>query len=94
MGKLTSSGELEEWAEENEVAAEGREIVHNPDVLELISEEINRLTEDLPHYERVKEFALLSEDFTTENGMLTPTLKVKRRIVLDHYSDELDRLYQ
>ena len=43
--------------------------------------------------ERVQNFVLVLEDFTTENGMLTPTLKVKRRVVLERYGQELDGLY-
>jgi long-chain acyl-CoA synthetase len=82
------------WASENEVHLDEGEMVNNPDVLALIGKEIARLSEGLPKYEHIREFALLSEDFSIENGMLTPTLKVKRRIVLDQFNDTLQGLYQ
>jgi long-chain acyl-CoA synthetase len=84
---------VQAWAAEQGLELEDRELMNNPDVLELIGAEIGTQTEGIPHYERVREFALLGEDFTTENGMLTPTLKVKRRVVLDSYSEELENLY-
>lgn len=65
----------------------------NKQVHDLIRSEIDTLSKDIKGYERVQDFVLCLEDFTTENGMLTPTLKVKRRVVLDRYGKELDGLY-
>jgi len=42
----------------------------------------------------VRNFAILPDDFTLENGMLTPTLKLKRRIVIDRYADRINDLYE
>jgi long-chain acyl-CoA synthetase len=47
----------------------------------------------LPKYESIREFALLREDFTPENGMLTPTLKLKRSKVWDKFGDDVESLY-
>jgi long-chain acyl-CoA synthetase len=44
-------------------------------------------------YEKCKKFMFANEDFSTENGMLTPTLKLKRRVVTKHYMDQIDALY-
>ena len=85
---------VQAWAVQQGLELQDGKLVHNSDVLELIGAEIRTQTEGIPHYERIREFALLGEDFTTENGMLTPTLKVKRRVVLDRYNDELETLYQ
>ena len=41
----------------------------------------------------MQNFVLVLEDFTTDNGMLTPTLKLKRRVVLERYGQDLDALY-
>ena len=49
--------------------------------------------ESFSNYERVKEFAVLPRIFTIEDGELTPTLKVIRKIVLDHFSDSVDTIY-
>jgi long-chain acyl-CoA synthetase len=65
----------------------------NQQVRDLIRSEIETLSKDIKGYERVQDFVLVIEDFTTENGMLTPTLKVKRRVVLERYGKELDALY-
>ena len=45
-------------------------------------------------YERIRNFALISEDFTQENGMLTPKLSVKRRNVMQKWGGELEKLYK
>ena len=43
--------------------------------------------------EKVKKFKLINEEFTIENAMLTPTLKLKRKKILDKYKDDLEKLY-
>ena len=48
---------------------------------------------DLASYETPKKFLLLEDDFTIESGELTPTLKVKRRVVEKRYADQIERLY-
>ena len=43
--------------------------------------------------EKVKKFKLIKEEFTIENGMLTPTLKLKRKNILERYEEDLEKLY-
>lgn len=81
------------WAAAKGLHVTGDELVNHPDVLALIGEEIDRQTSGIARYERIREFTLLSEDFTTENGMLTPTLKLKRPVVLDRFKDDVEQLY-
>jgi long-chain acyl-CoA synthetase len=69
------------------------ELAADPWVHALIGEEIQRLTAHLAQYETIKRFALLGEDFTFENGELTHTLKLKRRILEERYHDTIERLY-
>ncbi len=69
------------------------ELAADPWVHALIGEEIQRLTTHLAQYETIKRFALLGEDFTFENGELTHTLKLKRRILEERYHDTIERLY-
>ena len=52
-----------------------------------------RLAKDLSRYERVKKIALLEEELTVEGGELTPTLKIKRRIVNEKYSEVIEQIY-
>jgi long-chain acyl-CoA synthetase len=73
--------------------ASDAEMVESPWVRELIQGEVNRLTSHLAQYETIKRFALLPEDFTFDNGSLTFTLKLKRRIVEEKMHDVIERLY-
>jgi len=54
---------------------------------------IKNLNESLSLVEKVKKFKLIEEEFTIENGMLTPTLKLKRKKILENYKEELEKLY-
>ena len=68
-------------------------IVEHPDVIALISREVNKAMESFSKYERVKKFTLLPRLLTLEKGELTPTLKVVRRIVLSNFDEHVDRMY-
>src|SRR5260370_28007316 len=65
----------------------------HPSVRSLIEAEVKRLTAHLAQWETIKRFALLPEDFTFDNGSLTFTLKLKRRVVEQKYRDVIDNLY-
>jgi long-chain acyl-CoA synthetase len=80
-------------AEEGRKIASSAEMAMDPWVHALIESEVQRLTAHLAQYESVKRFALVPEDFTFDNGSLTFTLKLKRRIVEQHYSKIIDGLY-
>lgn len=71
-----------------------QDIVMREDVRELITKEIDSLQKELASYERVRRFGLLAEAFSVENGMMTPTLKVKRKEVETRYSELIDSLYK
>jgi long-chain acyl-CoA synthetase len=80
-------------AEEGIKFASNTEMAAHPWVQALIESEVQRLTPHLAQYESIKRFALLPEDFTFDNGSLTFTLKLKRRIVEQHYRKVIDELY-
>jgi long-chain acyl-CoA synthetase len=69
------------------------EFCRNPRVIDLMQRQVDSVTEDLSRFERVKRVALLERELTVEGGELTPTLKVKRRIVDEKYKEIIDRLY-
>ena len=69
------------------------EMAAHPWVHALIEGEVKRLTANLAQYESVKRFALLPEDFTFDNGALTFTLKLKRRVVEEQLHDVIEQLY-
>ncbi|MCA9514791.1 MAG: long-chain fatty acid--CoA ligase [Myxococcales bacterium] len=85
---------LKGWAKSNGVSAASDEaLVASPKVRELILAEIEKFATDFKGYEKPTKFVLTAEDFTTDNGMLTPSLKVKRREVMARYGEQIDRLY-
>lgn len=69
------------------------DLLSNPVVYERVAARIDELTQDLASYEKIKYFILLENDFTQASGELTPTLKVKREVVLSRHRQELDALY-
>jgi long-chain acyl-CoA synthetase len=68
-------------------------MILHPAVRALIDGEVKRLTANLAQYESIKRVALLPEDFTFDNGSLTFTLKLKRRVVEEQYRDVIESLY-
>jgi long-chain acyl-CoA synthetase len=73
-----------EW---DEVHASGR------DAQELVQELVEAVNRDRVRVEQIKRFAILPRDFTQEHGELTPTLKLRRRVVHDHFAEEIEHLY-
>jgi long-chain acyl-CoA synthetase len=69
------------------------EFCRHPRVIDLLQRQVDSLTADLSRFERVKKIALLERELTVEGGELTPTLKVKRRVIDEKYRDVIDRLY-
>jgi long-chain acyl-CoA synthetase len=62
-------------------------------VFDLLKGEVTRLTRELADYEKVKRIALLADEFTIDGGELTPTLKIRRRVVEQKYSSLIESLY-
>src|SRR6266436_2846734 len=73
--------------------ASNTKLAAHPWVHALIDSEVKRLSVHLAQYETIKRFALLPEDFTFDNGSLTFTLKLKRRVVEQNYREVIDKLY-
>jgi long-chain acyl-CoA synthetase len=66
----------------------------HPRILDLLQRQVDSLTAGLSRFERVKRIALLERELTVEGGELTPTLKVKRRVIAEKYKDVIDRMYE
>ena len=85
---------LESWAEENGLGDRSiDQLLEEDKVVDLIQREINRNSGPIKGYERVRSFVLSGDEFTPENGMLTPSLKIKRRAVMARYGDDIEALY-
>ncbi len=86
---------LMKWAADHGLGdLSGDALLESESVNELYRREIDRLSGSIKGYERVRDFVLEDEAFSPENGMLTPSLKVKRRAVLDRYGADIEKLYQ
>lgn len=86
---------LEEWAKANGIEyASMSELCADKRVTAMLKERIDTLQQQLAYYEQVKRFTLLPEPFTMEKGELTNTLKLKRRVVNEHYMKEIDKMYE
>ncbi len=86
---------MKKWADSNQIPFEPyAEFVKQPAVIGLIESEIERLTPHLSRFERVKKFTILPEDFSVDTGELTPSLKVKRKVVLEKFADLIDAMYR
>ena len=83
---------LVEWCEKNQVPRD--EMLEHHKVRQLFRDEIERVSSGIKGYEKPEQFALLDEEWTPENDMLTPTLKLKRRVVMEEYGDLIEALYE
>lgn len=86
---------LEEWARTRKVAfASRQELVDALPVVSLYTEIVETLNRDLAQFERLKKIILVPDIFTAENGTLTASMKLRRRIVEERYREQIDRLYE
>jgi len=86
---------LEAWAKQGGMSVVGREeLVRRPEVLAHYRRLVDEMTADLAQFEKIKKIALLTKEFTQESGELTPTLKVKRRVVEERYRPMIDAMYE
>jgi long-chain acyl-CoA synthetase len=65
----------------------------NGDVHALIQSVVDDVNSELSRFEQIKRFAILPRDFSPDEGEVTPTLKLKRRVCEEHFADEIARLY-
>ena len=70
------------------------ELCRHPRIIDLLQRQIDAVTPNLARFERIKKIALLENEFTIEGGELTPTLKVKRRVIDQKYRDVIEKLYE
>jgi long-chain acyl-CoA synthetase len=70
------------------------DLIQNPLVYAKIGSRVERINERLSNYERIKKMVLLAEEMTLEGGQLTPSLKVKRRVVNQMYASQIESMYQ
>lgn len=69
------------------------ELIHHPQVRALVERIIARRNAQLASFEQIKKFAILDGEFTVEGGLLTPTMKIKRKVAMERYADVIEAMY-
>jgi long-chain acyl-CoA synthetase len=86
---------LKQWATEKGLdTSDTQTLLANEEVRELYVAELNRAQASIKRYERVRDFVLEDDEFSPENGMLTPSLKIKRRAVMAKFGTQIDDMYE
>jgi long-chain acyl-CoA synthetase len=91
---VPSFPDLEAWAEKEGIQYSSHvDLIANDRVNKLFRERIDEALKDFDKHENITKFALLPEEMTEASGLLTPTLKVKRKQVAQAFADQIDRMY-
>ncbi len=85
---------IQAYAREQNIAFNSNEdLVNNPQIVQYLGKEVERLCANLARFEQIKAFRLMPQPFTIEAGELTPTLKIKRKVVEEKYADLIESMY-
>ncbi len=86
---------LKEWMRQKNIPfVTNEDAINNPQVLQLYKELLDSFNKFFNHVEQIKRFELLANEWTIESGELTPTLKLKRKVIMEKYRDVYNRIYQ
>lgn len=86
---------LKEYCQINQIDAKtAAEMVQHPKIKQLIQQEVERLNKNFGQVEQIKKFKLLPQEWTIDKGEMTPTLKLKRKVIIEKYSIEIENLYK
>jgi long-chain acyl-CoA synthetase len=81
------------WAKEEGLSGEWSALARHPKVRDRVAADVDDVNARLASYERVRRFAILDKELRTSSGELTPTLKVKRRVVAERHAEAIAELY-
>ncbi len=85
---------LKEWMQHKGIPfTTAEDAVHNPKVLDLYKELVDSFNKFFNHVEQIKKFELLPNEWTIDSGELTPTLKLKRKVIMEKYKAAVERIY-
>ena len=85
--------EIVPWAKEHGLSTDIAELADSKEVRDMIQAELDRVNEQYAKVEQIKRFKILDHDFSLEGGELTPSLKLKRNVVYDKFSEAFEDLY-
>src|SRR5246127_2996703 len=85
---------LEEWARARNIAFNNREeLVSRAEVRAVYDQIVAEVNTGLAQFEKLKKVLLIADEFTIANGFLTPTMKLRRRVIEDRYRPQIEQLY-
>lgn len=85
---------LRNWAQKRGITVtSNEELIKNPDVQDLYKQAVDKYNQFFSHIEQVKKYLLLPHEWTVDGGELTPTLKAKRKVILEKFRKEIDSIY-
>jgi long-chain acyl-CoA synthetase len=91
---VPSFATLEGWAAQNNVSFNGRtDLISKPEIQKLFEKEIEENMKDYARVEQIRKFQLLEKEWSQDTGELTPTMKVKRKVINQKYAKEIEALY-
>jgi long-chain acyl-CoA synthetase len=91
---VPSFNALKDWCAEHGVEFNGNEkIIKNEKIINLIKDTVERYNQNFNQVEQIKKFELLPHEWSVEGGELTPTLKLKRKVIMEKYKDAIERIY-
>jgi len=91
---VPSFANLKSWCEKNGIVLHGNsEATTNPKIIELIQKVVDENNKSMGHTEQIKKFRLLPEEWTIQGGQLTPTLKLKRKVIMERYKEIIEKMY-
>lgn len=91
---VISIPDVKDWAKEKGIDLNSGSIVDNSHVKDLIDKEIESCNQQFGKWEQIKKYTLLQDEWTSESGELTPTMKLKRKAVNERYQTHIEAMYQ
>ena len=92
---IPSFPDLKAWCAAEKIPyTTNEEMIHHPEVVKLYANEVNKLNKGLGETEKIKKHVLLADEWSIANGMLTPTLKIKRKVATAKYKDVIDKMFE
>ena len=91
---IPSFSDLKAWCAEEKIPyTTNEEMIQNPEVLKRFAKEVNELNKGLGETEKIKKHVLLADEWSIANGLLTPTLNAKRKVITNKYKDVIEKMF-
>jgi len=82
------------WAQQNDLPADLSVLAQHPKLLSVVQGYVDEVNQNLSQVEKIKKFVIVPQEWTIDSGELTPTMKMKRRVVHEKYADLIEQMYR